>query len=279
MSFFVELPIDSYPTNVVPEHAPRSDADLQVARMSMWFAQLAYETHVPSTIEGVAEKWRLTSIHSFTKRRGTNEIRGVVGSREGLRVLAFSGLDPAVWRDATTAIAFAPSQQDTHTGFQSATESLAQWIQAMLLNATVSDETFIITGHSMGAAFAALVAERCLELRRPPDAIYLFGSPRVGRARFRQRYQAKLGSRTFRFTHGNDVVVKTPPAFLGFDHVGRSYVCGSGEVFDLNDHTSTATGSSSALPEFLPRTLRVLYSASPSPLRDHYPAMYCNAFS
>jgi hypothetical protein len=69
------------------------------------------------------------------------------------------------------------------------------------------------TGHSLGAALATVAASR-----RPPAAVYTFGSPLVGNAAFAETVNRL---RIYRVVDDSDVVTTVPPAALGFRHVGE----------------------------------------------------------
>ena len=74
----------------------------------------------------------------------------------------------------------------------------------------------LYTGHSLGAALATLSAG----LRRP-DALYTFGSPRVGDAAF----AASMASVSHeRYIDCSDIVCRIPRAIWSYEHVGaRKY--------------------------------------------------------
>eukprot|EP00249_Psilotum_nudum_P004980 c18473_g1_i1 orf=854-1465(+) len=71
----------------------------------------------------------------------------------------------------------------------------------------------MVTGHSMGGAMAALCA---LDLTANHDIkdvqVVTFGQPRIGNMVFAAYYNA-LVPRTYRMTHGHDVVPHLPPYF------------------------------------------------------------------
>ena len=50
-------------------------------------------------------------------------------------------------------------------------------------------------------------------------SVYTFGSPRVGDGVFAEIYAERLGFKTYRLTHGRDVVPSVPSTLLGFRHV------------------------------------------------------------
>jgi len=75
-----------------------------------------------------------------------------------------------------------------------------------------------VTGHSLGAAVAALCATD-LMVNQGYDSVQAmtYGEPRVGDSTFASFMTQQVGQIT-RITHGDDIVVHLPPAALGFKH-------------------------------------------------------------
>lgn len=72
-----------------------------------------------------------------------------------------------------------------------------------------------LTGHSLGAAIAILLA---YQFPGRVAGIYTFGSPCPGKQGFADKFnQLQLDQRTFRYVHGNDLIVK------GLESLGGSY--------------------------------------------------------
>ncbi len=98
-----------------------------------------------------------------------------------------------------------------HVGFRDAFERQWARIEAAL------EETrgpVFYAGHSLGGALATLAASR-----RPPQALYTFGSPRVGDGAFCATLE---GVPAFRIVNNRDAVTSVPPPLqgLGYTHVG-----------------------------------------------------------
>jgi predicted lipase len=96
-----------------------------------------------------------------------------------------------------------------------------------------------LTGHSYGAALAALCAAD-LQYNFPniDYEVYLFGCPRIGNSCFSRVYNRNI-LKTFRIENGNDVVTRLPPAFLGYRHIGIKIHVGKKRipfVWSLKDH-------------------------------------------
>jgi Lipase (class 3). len=87
-----------------------------------------------------------------------------------------------------------------------------------------------VSGHSQGAALATLCSVD-LEYNFPAldYEVFLFGSPRVGNAAFRDSYNRRL-LKVFRVDNGSDIVAMLPPAILGFRHVGMKLHIGTPRI-------------------------------------------------
>jgi triacylglycerol lipase len=97
--------------------------------------------------------------------------------------------------------------------------------QAMVSNT----RTLWFTGHSLGAAMAAICAGRCRlsHIRSNPRALYTFGSPRIGN----HRYVNYVHLEAYRWVNNNDVVTRLPPSWLGYRHKGQEvYLNAYGEI-------------------------------------------------
>jgi len=88
------------------------------------------------------------------------------------------------------------------------------------------------TGHSLGGALATLAATR-----RPPSAVYTFGSPRVGDATF---VHSLRHVPIFRVVNNRDLVTLLPPSRIPFDF------CHAGELCHYTDGGLEVGGSAGA---------------------------------
>ncbi len=128
-----------------------------------------------------------------------------------------------------------------HQGFLEALTPVWSQIDAALAKLTCP---VFYTGHSLGAALATLSAAR-----RRPQAVYTFGSPRVGN----QAFVASLSTvPIYRIVDDGDIVATLPPEAMGFRHVGT-------------EHRLIAPGSDSPLRHLLD---------PPKFLADHAPVNY-----
>jgi triacylglycerol lipase len=236
MSTFVEIGPDEYDPAPFKGFKPSAAGfEIANARALMWFSQLAYETHRTPTIEAVSRVWDFESVVSFIKHKtslkGSFETCGLIGERTGAVILAFAGTDPGIWQNLATDITPLPQVgSDIHEGFRLAAAAAQSEIEQAVRLSRESQKPLFITGHSLGAALAALAARVALGEGSPPSAVYTFGMPRVGGRRFEASYDAGLGALTYRLVHGIDLVARVPPS--PFRHVGRVLQCDAGAKFD-----------------------------------------------
>ena len=130
---------------------------------------------------------------TFVSFRGTAGLRDLV-------------TDLMTWR-----VAWTPGGR-VHAGFAGALRRV--W-HPLLQTLTHHSGRLVYTGHSLGAALATLAATLL-----PPQALYAFGSPRVGDRDF----VALLGAlEVRRVVDCADLVCRVPPEWLGFAHVGTGH--------------------------------------------------------
>jgi hypothetical protein len=167
------------------------------------------------------------------------------GTEQGLTDFAADLADLHVRSDAEIV--------DVHTGFKGQLDSIWEEIEVELSRLACP---VFYTGHSLGAALATLAAAR-----RPPQAVYAFGSPLVGNDAF-ARLTARLA--IHRVVDGSDIVTVMPPAKFGFVHAG----------------TEHRIGTSTTQPRLTTNIVRVLRSIlsihkhPPKYLADHAPKNY-----
>jgi hypothetical protein len=168
----------------------------------------------------------------FLEKVGLRELRFFDGGKKGTQailvlseqplfaVLVFRGTEQAASDFAADLADLSVRRDreviDVHSGFREQLEAVWDEIEEQL-NQLVSPVFY--TGHSLGAALATLAAAK-----RPPQAVYAFGSPLVGNAAF-ARSVAQL--RLHRVVDGSDIVTVLPPSRFGFVHVGTEQKIGT----------------------------------------------------
>lgn len=165
--------------------------------------------------------------------------------------LVFRGTEQKI-KDFVTDLRIGPTPllEDgiaVHEGFRIALDSIWPDIQQAL---NEMDSPIFFTGHSLGGALATVAAARWT-----PQALYTFGSPRVGNAAF---VETLRDVPTYRIVDDWDLVPIVPPETLGFEHVGELIQLHERQVrFSINPFA----------------WLRLAFSPA-KPLADHAPVNY-----
>jgi hypothetical protein len=214
---------------------PRSDAGI-CAEM----ARLAYCRKEPDfefDRDRIEETLKLVDFADcqFFESPGTPLGKGVhcfVASRESdkLVVVAFRGTDAGdvsdVAYDAEFLLVPWPKGGRVHQGFDHALGVLQPTLEPALKN--FGGYRMLVTGHSLGAAMAAL--ETSLH---KPDALYTFGCPRVGDAKFVATLD---GVKSYRYVDCCDLVTRIPLE-IGYRHVGPPYYISGSRKITFNPST------------------------------------------
>jgi len=305
MSTFVEIAPAEYDANAFAGFDPSvAGFEIANARALIWLSQLAYEAHRDLTIDTVSREWGFTTAVPFIQEKtglnGNFETCGLVAERADAVILAFAGTDPGIWQNLATNIDIPlDPATDTHQGFQLAVQAARMQIGQAVLRSQQSQKPLFITGHSLGAALAALAAQMASAAGTPPHAVYVFGMPRTGGLRFQAGYDASLGALTYRLVYGVDLVARVPPSSLMFHHVGRLLECVAGAKFDgaqLSQLPSDAPPFSEELRSLLVRnvgdvlsgnilspagsgTFGPLFQFIPPEIRDHLQDSYWKALT
>jgi pimeloyl-ACP methyl ester carboxylesterase len=144
--------------------------------------------------------------------------------RDGTAYIVFRGTQADKKADLIADAKFLPEPWPeggrVHRGFANAFQAIQKdvddWITCH------AGWRIIITGHSLGAAMATLLASR-----HPSAELVTFGSPRVGNAAFARLFAARAPRRYVDFC---DLVTRVPPALVGFRHAGpRLYLDRTGK--------------------------------------------------
>ncbi|KAF1332834.1 Lipase, partial [Globisporangium splendens] len=164
-----------------------------------------------------------------------DNFQGLVGysAQYNAILIAFRGsMDIMNWIDNITFIkkrAYAeyPTVK-VHQGFFWVYRSVADQLipQVKKLQEAHPDASVMVTGHSLGAAVAAICTFELQFLEKVNvDALYTFGEPRVGNSAFSGLLH-NTSIDVFRITHSRDVVPHLPPTWVGFEHMTREVMCG-----------------------------------------------------
>jgi triacylglycerol lipase len=149
------------------------------------------------------------------------DTQAIVMSDENKMIISIRGTDSLAdaMTDINVSLVQGPGGR-VHEGFNIATAHI--WKDIMRLIKTRGNRSLWLTGHSLGAGIAAIIAAKLVDqYDEPINGIYTFGMPRTGDKDFAREYNSALGDRTFRFVNNNDIVTRTPFRSMGYRHVGQ----------------------------------------------------------
>ena len=198
-----------------------SDLDVEApaysASNAWWLAEISRLVYVggAETRRRLLEAAKLEEVAFIDQTRAQCSIVKPVGPGDPrFVVLVFRGShDLRDWltNAETWPVPWPPAPGLVHDGFRDAFNSVVDEMDRVLAGFPCPA---FYTGHSLGAALATLAAHH-----RRPQAVYTFGSPRVGDADF---LAAFAGIPVYRVVNSRDVVATLPPAHLGgYSHVGE----------------------------------------------------------
>jgi len=129
-------------------------------------------------------------------------------------IIAFRGTEPSEFSDIKADLNALPDRANNgsgwvHNGFQIEVDKIWEKILAHLAQAR--GKKFYICGHSLGGAMATIATSR---LQNTVDALYTYGSPRVGTRKF----IASIRTPHYRHVNNNDIVPSVPFAIMGYKH-------------------------------------------------------------
>ncbi|PYH88273.1 lipase 2 [Aspergillus ellipticus CBS 707.79] len=125
---------------------------------------------------------------------------------------------------------------EMHSGFHEAWETVSSTITAKVEAAIASypDYSIVFTGHSYGAALAAIAATVFRNAGYTVD-LYDYGQPRIGNLALADYITDQSMGSNYRVTHTDDIVPKLPPKLLGYHHFSPEYWITSGNDVTVTD--------------------------------------------
>lgn len=274
-----------YPAQLLdkfPAELPKSEAEL-----CAWMAWLAYRDQYPDFAfdrPGIKQKlatWGFLQAGFFEsqghdRNGGTHcflAIHEDAIKENRLAIVAFRGTDKDdptdLLDDAEAPLVNWNGAGKVFDGFKNALGE----IEAELLPAVRAlDCRLLFTGHSLGAALAALLAGI-----RIPSALYTIGSPRVGDHDF----VASLGGvKSFRYVDCCDLVTQLPPALLGYAHIGDAlYIDRDRELTGDPSDDYVSADRLRARADYLLQYAWKAGNVSIRDLADHAPINYITAIA
>lgn len=197
-------------------------------------------------------------------------------SVDGVALLALRGTQPDDLADIATdlranTVAWTESAGRVHAGFAFATRALIPQIRQWIADTNPDLTRLILTGHSLGAAMATLVAS----IWRPNWLVTL-GSPRVGDDAFVATVAA---SNIVRLVDCCDVVTELPPAIGGYNHLPTcTYLTRDGTVLENPAQPVIDADRQAARLEYLTAYAWKSGAVIVRDLADHAPVNYARAF-
>lgn len=207
-----------------------SSYDFTVGNVTLYHAEIAYcgpGTYMtrswPSYTKGFIPKMEILDDDKST--------HGYIGIQPSIQaiVITFRGSeDIQNWitnLDALLTSYPLCSGCNVHKGFYDAEQQVLPLILPTIksLKASYPSYQILVTGHSLGAALATLLAADLINVGLSPVKLFNYGSPRVGNTEFANWASKYLPSRT-RSTHYKDMVVHSP-MHERFTHI-------SGEIYE-----------------------------------------------
>ncbi|PWY89352.1 triacylglycerol lipase B [Aspergillus heteromorphus CBS 117.55] len=129
---------------------------------------------------------------------------------------------------------------EVHSGWWKTWETVASTITSYVESAVSSypDYEIVFTGHSLGAALAAISATVLRDAGYTID-LYDFGQPRIGNLALADYITSQDSGSNYRITHTDDIVPKLPPELLGYHHFSPEYWITSGNDVTVADDDIT----------------------------------------
>ena len=181
-------------------------------------SQLAYSEG--GAIDKAVKGWGFAK-SVFLDRR---ETQGFVASNANMILISFRGTEPKQlldWMTDADAIPVDFLGGKVHAGFLRALNYIWDDVTSAIAALQTDAQSVWITGHSLGAALATLaVGKFRIELAKPVNGVYTYGSPRVGDTDFQMRFNHLCQLTTFRYVNNADVVTRVPTREMGYRHIG-----------------------------------------------------------
>jgi triacylglycerol lipase len=201
--------------------------ELSLLRRGLCFAELSmFDYMAEDQMEALVKKLNFEIDSLYTSQHGR---AALLRSKQDL-VLVFRGVGERDWQELQgkqrTASTFAETVGKVQRCFKKDADELWPPIEKMLESNRLP---LWFCGHSLGAAFANICAQRCLlsYIRSEPQELHTFGSPRIGN----RKYVHGVELKHYRWVNHNDLVTQLPPVWLGYRHSGTEmYLDRQGEL-------------------------------------------------
>lgn len=208
--------------------APHSGFDIRVAGVMATYAYAAYSDSPSTALTDLGA----TALTVDGLPICQDDVSAFIGfdSTENAIVVSFRGtrgFDQLTEEVAHSSLVSFPADESTAKAnefFVNAAGALKVelWTRIALLRSTHPDASLWVTGHSLGAAMAAITAFDLVHSGTATDdevLVYTFGQPRVGDRAFSKLFADEI-SHAFRVVAGADPVPHLPLQSAGYSHAG-----------------------------------------------------------
>ena len=159
---------------------------------------------------------------AIVEKHGERSLIGYNSELDALFVSFRGSIDLLNWIDDIQIQKIQPYDNtliEVEKGFYKAYEYLKSDVMNSLNNmkTTYPTKKLLLTGHSLGAAIATLMAFDVMYDYQV--SLYTYGSPRVGNAYFAKEFENV--SEMYRITHYYDIVPHTPPEYMDYHHLSN----------------------------------------------------------
>ncbi len=194
--------------------------NLQNAYCLALASNLAYKDE--NEIKEVTTQWGFEDFRFFS---ASDDTQGFIISNDDSIIVSFRGTEPTKIEDWITDLKVSkvdgPLEGEVHDGFYSALANVWQKVERTIARfRNKGTKSLWFTGHSLGAAIAALAVAKLIDEGQPVDGLYTYGQPRVGNRRFARNFNFEFKECAFRFVNNNDVVTRVAPRISGYRHMG-----------------------------------------------------------
>eukprot|EP00927_Polykrikos_kofoidii_P038915 TRINITY_DN33360_c0_g1_i1.p1 TRINITY_DN33360_c0_g1~~TRINITY_DN33360_c0_g1_i1.p1 ORF type:complete len:318 (+),score=40.20 TRINITY_DN33360_c0_g1_i1:60-1013(+) len=156
--------------------------------------------------------------------RGTSDLQGWITDLKSADLVDLTGAS-----ESKIPCSYNGNRCHVGDGFMTNYNSIAPFVRGNLTDIGCGiDSPITVTGHSLGAAEAAICMYDLQAKNWTIKQTYTFGQPRVGDKNFQQAFERDLGDTlVYRLTHYHDPVVHLPgenifnPGNVGFVHIAK----------------------------------------------------------
>ena len=246
-------------------------------RNAWWLAEAALLSYWAS--DEARARYQRVSFEAESIFDGTTQC--YVAWNDRVVFVTFRGTEPGEPGDLLDDLTFALAPWDTgkplqavHLGFKVALDRVWKALDARL-QTLATTRTVWFAGHSLGAALAALAADRY-----PATAgVCTLGAPRVGEWHFAAAHSSRFGPRVLRYVNDADIVPHVPLP-LPYQHAGTPrFIDPTGHVSEmrppLHHYFATLVGDPAHVREVRLALDRGQLRHAPDFLLDHMPRGYC----